>query len=140
MKNKTKLEDGVEVGPVRPKCARACSLMLEEITASVSHPTAGLLGVTPRGRPQTLEIPLQTGARLIKMSGGEKGDRYVCVSQTGSRPTAVKEELRVPPGGLRPEPVGDQARTAVLLRRLPGRPQAPARPLPARPAGPEACG
>lgn len=64
MKNKTKLEDGVEVGPVRPKCARACSLMLEEITASVSHPTAGLLGVTPRGRPQTLEIPLQTGARL----------------------------------------------------------------------------
>lgn len=58
MKNKTKLEDGVEVGPVRPKCARACSLMLEEITASVSHPTAELLGVTPRGRPQTLEIPL----------------------------------------------------------------------------------
>ena len=54
----------MEVGPVRPKCARACSLMLEEITASVSHPTAGLLGVTPRGRPQTLEIPLQTGARL----------------------------------------------------------------------------
>lgn len=58
MKNKTKLEDGGGGwAPGRPKCARACSLMLEEITASVSHPMAELLGATPRGRPQTLEIP-----------------------------------------------------------------------------------
>lgn len=109
MKNKTKLEDGVEVGPVRPKCARACSLMLEEITASVSHPMAELLGVTPRGRPRTPEIPLQTGARLIKMSGAwgvvRKGDEYLCLPNW-LPPDRCQRSSASHPGGLRPEPVG----------------------------------
>lgn len=93
---------------MRPKCARACSLMLAEITASVCHPTAGLRGDTARPSPDLRNPPAdwrpvdkdERGRR-----GGE-GDRDACASLTGSRPTAVKEELRVPPGCLRPEPVG----------------------------------
>lgn len=93
---------------MRPKCARACSLMLEEITASVSHPTAGLRGDTARPSPD-LRNPPADGRPVDKDERGRRGgegDRDVCASLTGSRPTAVKEELCVPPGCLRPEPVG----------------------------------
>lgn len=72
---------------MRPKCARACSLMLEEITASVSHPTAGLRGDTARPSPD-LRNPPADGRPADKDERGRRGgegDRDVCASLTGSR-------------------------------------------------------
>ena len=61
------------------------------------------------------------------MSG--KGDSDFCATLVVSRPTAVTEELPVPPGSacgsdFRPEPWGTVS-DGRLLGRLPGRPRAP---------------